>query len=524
MIYDYLKFDPRVDGFFSNYPLLKKEFNKDDCNLILEKSYYFFYKYYALYMDRYGLFKDNLLSINEYWINYFYNYDDLSINFIIEDKEMYKMINFLLLNGIKNPKTGNNYRFYPVVGCDYNQLGYIYDEIYDEYEYSNYEDTILYLAYKKQLGSGKPFWTIREYNDDNENKYIPNIDDNLIIENIANNIKKCDEKWKLQLKEVEQKMNLFNNILCNRRCPNCGNLLYLSKSSVLFKNFCNDCNEKKDLIKSTRKVNLKNRGYKICSNGRVDLLLSSKTVYNRYNGICCNCGEKTSFELSRYDDLYPNKDHIIPIDKGGENIYNNTQLLCRYCNLSKSTKVNDELKIKYLNNKEIYERNFDKVKSTNIISNLRCYNCNKYGCNGFIRQDDIDFYCNDCKEEDHFYKKQEFLNNEVFNEESKKVKFKDFEKMLNKEIVGFKGIVFLLADTEEINNNENYICCVCNNHKYKYYLKNVVYICNNITNEIVDKISKRNYYVGIVDEFNNIKVLNLNLKNMTINKNDYFLV
>ena len=37
-------------------------------------------------------------------------------------------------------------------------------------------------------------------------------------------------------------------------------------------------------------------------------------------------------------------DHILPLSRGGENVDDNAQLLCPYCNLSKGSKTMEEWK------------------------------------------------------------------------------------------------------------------------------------------------------------------------------------
>jgi len=52
-------------------------------------------------------------------------------------------------------------------------------------------------------------------------------------------------------------------------------------------------------------------------------------VWRRDEGKCVECGSNENLEF----------DHIIPHSKGGANTYRNIQLLCEYCNRSKSAKI-----------------------------------------------------------------------------------------------------------------------------------------------------------------------------------------
>jgi hypothetical protein len=55
-----------------------------------------------------------------------------------------------------------------------------------------------------------------------------------------------------------------------------------------------------------------------------------KSVLLKYKHTCFYCGSKEKLEI----------DHIIPVVKGGKNIYSNLQVLCRTCNRKKGGKYN----------------------------------------------------------------------------------------------------------------------------------------------------------------------------------------
>ena len=61
---------------------------------------------------------------------------------------------------------------------------------------------------------------------------------------------------------------------------------------------------------------------------RAHTIYVRETVYERDGGKCVNCGSKDHIEY----------DHIIPFSKGGSDDVNNTQILCKSCNLKKSNK------------------------------------------------------------------------------------------------------------------------------------------------------------------------------------------
>lgn len=64
---------------------------------------------------------------------------------------------------------------------------------------------------------------------------------------------------------------------------------------------------------------------------------NSSEVFERDGYRCQLCGKKTRPDYKNpYHPLYPNLDHIIPLSKGGEHSKQNTQCLCRRCNMKKN--------------------------------------------------------------------------------------------------------------------------------------------------------------------------------------------
>ena len=61
---------------------------------------------------------------------------------------------------------------------------------------------------------------------------------------------------------------------------------------------------------------------------------------------CQACGKKTRPDFNQWHPLYPHLDHIVPLSKGGEHTKQNTQCLCRECNLTKHNTGNgDQLRM-----------------------------------------------------------------------------------------------------------------------------------------------------------------------------------
>lgn len=69
--------------------------------------------------------------------------------------------------------------------------------------------------------------------------------------------------------------------------------------------------------------------------GKYDPSVTLVNVFERFNGICCGCGKKLSFDGDFRSNNYPSMDHIIPLSKGGVHEWDNMQLLCRSCNCMK---------------------------------------------------------------------------------------------------------------------------------------------------------------------------------------------
>lgn len=67
-------------------------------------------------------------------------------------------------------------------------------------------------------------------------------------------------------------------------------------------------------------------------------------VLRRDGWRCQLCGIATPERLrGTYDDRAPEVDHIVPISKGGEHSYRNTQCACRKCNLAKSGNIKGQM-------------------------------------------------------------------------------------------------------------------------------------------------------------------------------------
>jgi 5-methylcytosine-specific restriction endonuclease McrA len=69
-------------------------------------------------------------------------------------------------------------------------------------------------------------------------------------------------------------------------------------------------------------------------------------VFDRDRWLCQLCGIKTpKSKRGTYEDDAPELDHIIPLSKGGEHSYRNTQCACRKCNGLKSDKPMGQMRL-----------------------------------------------------------------------------------------------------------------------------------------------------------------------------------
>lgn len=97
----------------------------------------------------------------------------------------------------------------------------------------------------------------------------------------------------------------------------------------------------KIILDYTNASNMKGNGiYPFFIENLIDLFTSRKKrstyinpkirqkVLNKYKHTCVNCGTKEKLSI----------DHIIPVSKGGKDLFSNLQVLCRSCNSKKGAK------------------------------------------------------------------------------------------------------------------------------------------------------------------------------------------
>lgn len=77
----------------------------------------------------------------------------------------------------------------------------------------------------------------------------------------------------------------------------------------------------------------------LAQKGHSDPSVTLEAVFEKFNGQCCICNNKLSFDFEITSNCYPSIDHIIPLSRGGFHEWNNVQLLCRGCNIKKGAKL-----------------------------------------------------------------------------------------------------------------------------------------------------------------------------------------
>lgn len=86
----------------------------------------------------------------------------------------------------------------------------------------------------------------------------------------------------------------------------------------------------RSVIDSTSIIAVKGTGYNVHNYGNV--VLTNKTLFGRDRHVCAYCGGHfTSSRLSR--------DHIVPVSKGGRDVWMNVVTSCIKCNLKKGNKL-----------------------------------------------------------------------------------------------------------------------------------------------------------------------------------------
>ena len=117
-------------------------------------------------------------------------------------------------------------------------------------------------------------------------------------------------------------------------CKTCG-IVFMRKWTTCPPTTCIECRvDVKRANRKTRKVAHKQLIKEVVTHEE-KRFLSLRAIHRRDCGICYICGKLTLFSVDPNHDDYPNRDHVIPLSRGGRHSLDNLRTACRACNLSK---------------------------------------------------------------------------------------------------------------------------------------------------------------------------------------------
>jgi 5-methylcytosine-specific restriction endonuclease McrA len=148
-----------------------------------------------------------------------------------------------------------------------------------------------------------------------------------------------DECEREQRRREEFKRNKSKKVLKERPCCECGKL-FVPEYGNKRRFFCSDICLRRKLRRQLRqKVRAR---LKTVS---VENVVAIK-VFMRDGWRCQLCGIRLkSKDRGTFKDFAPELDHIIPLSKGGEHSYRNTQCACRKCNSEKGANEVGQLRM-----------------------------------------------------------------------------------------------------------------------------------------------------------------------------------
>lgn len=118
-------------------------------------------------------------------------------------------------------------------------------------------------------------------------------------------------------------------------CPGCGVRYCRINGSRI--RFCVSCADERHKMQRAKQRKTQNHARRARKNGVNSDNFDPLLVLDRDGWQCQGCGCDTPKALrgTSHDDA-PELDHVVPLAKGGEHTMNNTQCLCRTCNIFKS--------------------------------------------------------------------------------------------------------------------------------------------------------------------------------------------
>ncbi len=96
---------------------------------------------------------------------------------------------------------------------------------------------------------------------------------------------------------------------------------------------------KEESLEARRQSTRRHRYQKRSRSGSLSERWTKAQVVEKSNGICALCGEPIDMTLKNPDRFSFSIDHIIPLSKGGSNLFDNVQAAHLSCNSSKNNRV-----------------------------------------------------------------------------------------------------------------------------------------------------------------------------------------
>lgn len=129
-----------------------------------------------------------------------------------------------------------------------------------------------------------------------------------------------------------------------RRCIDCGTAVV---GTAALKR-CLKCNRRrsKQMFRTSGGKAASRKARKCRLRGVATEVVNPLYVLGRDSWCCQLCGVKTPKSLrGSLNDRAPEVDHIVPIARGGEHSYRNTQCACRKCNLAKADRPKGQMRL-----------------------------------------------------------------------------------------------------------------------------------------------------------------------------------
>ena len=153
-------------------------------------------------------------------------------------------------------------------------------------------------------------------------------------EKIIEEHKKTHERAKRKMAAEANKQKLWSQIMFTS-CECCGKVFYTTKSKQKY--YSDTC--RKIMARQYASYN-HGSDDRLNSTNIVDKDISLKELFLRDKGVCQICGGLCDFNDCRTNDngtfiagdLYPSRDHIVPISNGGKHAWDNVRLAHRRCN------------------------------------------------------------------------------------------------------------------------------------------------------------------------------------------------